>query len=186
MNSSWCDDPLELLSFICFFLPLPSLRWLWLIGVLVYLVQLPLLLHFSPRLCLLWLFPSRVPACFACTSAALLPLVFLIYPFFFVRASFCLCVWHSFFSDKWAVCQTVLFEKGRIQPSLQRNTGDVSPSHPGSILLKGGQAGRLWRCDQVESGVNNSDYDSFMAFSHRLQGWTQNYRLGCREKIFFL
>lgn len=107
-------------------------------------------------------------------------------PFFFVRASFCLCVWHSFFSDKWAVCQTVLFEKGRIQPSLQRNTGDVSPSHPRSILLKGGQAGWLWRCDQVESGVNNSDYDSFMAFSHRLQGWTQNYRLGCREKIFFL
>lgn len=82
MNSSWCDDPLELLSFICFFLPFPSLWWLWLIGVLVYLVQLPLLLHFSPRLCLLWLFPSRVPACFACTSAALLPLVFLIYPFF--------------------------------------------------------------------------------------------------------
>lgn len=34
MSSSWCDDPLELLSFICFFLPFPSLRWLWLIGVL--------------------------------------------------------------------------------------------------------------------------------------------------------
>lgn len=108
-------------------------------------------------------------------------------PFFFFCESLLLSLCLAFFfSDKWAVCQTVLFEKGRIQPSLQRNTGDVSPSHHRSILLKGGQTGRLWRCDQVESGVNNSDYDSFMAFSHRLQGWTQNYRLGCREKIFFL
>lgn len=76
-------------------------------------------------------------------------------------------------------------KKGRIQPSLRRNSGDV-PSHwaiPALSYWKAGrQAGRLWRCDQVESGVNNSDYDSFMALSHRLQGWTQNYRLGYRDK----